>query len=158
MRICFREPKLWVGFLVAAVAGCASPAGAPFNPNVSYGGPSTDALLADTVKITAYSFPVANVDPYDIALGHNGNLYATQPVLNQGAGSTTYLWQISETGHFTKIEPPTGLTGPIGITGRNGTVYFGLQHNGGEELGSSSGGTLKIKTLAGPPVNAIYFL
>ncbi len=120
--------------------------------------PSTDAGFPDGVKITAYTIPTANVDPYDIALGKNGNLYATQPVLGQGAGSTTYLWQISERGHFSRIKPPTGLTGPVGITGaHNGTVYFGLQHEG-EELGSFGGGKLNIKKLTGPPVNAIYFL
>ena len=158
MRLSFGWRELSAASTLSALAACASTAGTPFSPAASYAGSAANGVVGDSVKITAYRVPTTNVDPYDIALGQNGNLYATQPVLNQGAGSTTYLWQISETGHFTKIEPPTGLTGPIGITGRNGTVYFGLQHNGGEELGSFNGGKLQIRTLAGPPVNAIYFL
>jgi virginiamycin B lyase len=156
LSLSWREPC--AGLTLMALAACGSPAGAPLYPNVSYGGPSAVTVVPDATKITAYTVPTANVDPYDIALGKNGNLYATQPILNQGAGTTTYLWQISEKGHFSSIKPDTGSTGPVGITGgQNATVYFGLQHYG-EELGSFSGGKLKIKKLAGPAVNAIYFL
>ncbi len=155
-RLSWREVS--AALTLAALTACGSSSGTALFPKVSSGTPSTDAVVPDTTKITAYKVPTTNVDPYDIALGANGNLFATQPVLNQGAGQTTYLWQISEAGHFTKVTPATGGTGPIGITGgNNGTVYFGLQHYG-EQLGTSSGGTLKIKNLVGPPVNAIYFL
>jgi streptogramin lyase len=158
MQTSFQQPHVFALAALTALAACSSPVGSSLYPSASDGASGGSAWLQASVKITAYTVPTKAVDPYDIALGRAGNLYATQPVLNQGAGSATYLWQISEQGHFTKIEPPTGLTGPVGIThGRNDTVYFGLQQNG-EKLGSFSGGKLDIKKLVGPPVNAIYFL
>jgi virginiamycin B lyase len=158
MRLRSSWHGLWAGLTLTLLPACGSSVVAPLYPGISSGGPAADAALSAATKITAYTFHTANVDPYDIALGKNGNLYATQPVLNQGAGSTTYLWQISERGHISSVKPPTGSTGPVGITsGRSGTVYFGLQHYG-EQLGSFGGGKINIKKLVGPPVNAIYFL
>lgn len=106
------------------------------------------------VTFKEFTLPMTGVQPYDIALGENGNLYLSQPI----GTPQTYLWQVSESGHITTIKPKLGYTGPVGIAGAKGAVYFGLQHDNGEELGVFSSGKLTIKKVAGPPVNAIYFL
>lgn len=155
----FSPPSSRIFFSVAllAVAACASPFDRLY-PAVSSSAFGLNAPSRDAVKITAYTVPTKAVNPYDIALGHAGNLYATQPVLNQGAGSSTYLWQVSEAGHFTRIQPKLGPVGPIGIASASGaTVYFGLPSYG-EELGSYRGGRIVFTKLHGAPVNAIYFL
>src|ERR1700729_33580 len=143
---------------LAALAACSSPTTSLY-PQEPASALNASAASQDAVKITAYTVPTKGVNPYDIAFGHAGNTYVTQPILNQGAGASTYLWQISPTGHFTRIQPALGQTGPVGITsGKGGTGYFGLQHNEGEQIGSYDGGKVKIAQVHGTPVNAIYFL
>ncbi|HEY1868246.1 MAG TPA: hypothetical protein VGG70_08090, partial [Candidatus Cybelea sp.] len=110
-------------YTLASLAACGPSFAIPFNSASSEGAAAT-GVAVNSAKFTKYTLPTPNVDPFDIALGTKGDLYATQPILNQGAGSTTYLWQISETGHVTRIMPSTGATGPVGITaGANRTVF-----------------------------------
>jgi virginiamycin B lyase len=114
----------------------------------------------DSVKITAYTVPTARVDPFDIALGPAGDLYFTQPILNQGAGNSTYLWRVTASGRFSRVLPALGMVGALGITrGAGGTVYFGLERNGGTDIGSYAGGAkIQFSTIPGLLVNAVYFL
>lgn len=138
--------------LAAALAACTSPAGGGFYPGASVPMLQPHAPTAAAVKVTLFTMPMAQTDPSDIALGANGYLYATQP---QGTPDS-YLWQVSETGHITKIKPSVGYVGPVGITGANGVVYFGRATSGGWELLAYADG--KFKSLGQAAVNAIYYL
>ena len=152
LQVLWRDAS--IATTLAALTACASAGGTSLAPGVL----GANTVSRTTVKITAYTVPTNGVNPYDIALGIGNNLYITQPILNQGAGSSTYLWQISEAGHFTRLQPQLGGTGPIGIArGSGGTVYFGLEHNGGTIIGSYDGGKVHFRN-AGPSVNAVYFL
>ncbi len=140
--------------LVAGLpAGCTSSSGGAVYPSTAEIAPNAALPANGGVTFKEFTLPMTGVQPYDIALGENGNLYLSQPI----GTPQTYLWQVSESGHITSIKPNLGGSGPVGITGAKGAVYFGLQHNG-EEIGVYSGGKLTIKTVTGPPVNAIYFL
>ncbi len=99
-----------------------------------------DGATPATVKITLFNMPVKQTDPYDIALGASGYLYAAQP---QGT-PLTYLWQVSESGHIVKIKPGLGYLGPTGITGANGVVYFGREATGGGQLLAYSKGKFTV--------------
>jgi len=137
--------------VAVAVTACGSPSGTAFNPGVSGPMLQPDAASPAGVKVTLFNMPMAQTDPYDIALGASGYLYATQP---QGT-PYSYLWQISETGHITKIKPKLGYGFQVGITGAKGVVYFGVNGSGGFSLYDYANG--KFKDL-GLTVAAIYFL
>jgi len=137
--------------LVAALTACASPGGGVFAPGLSASTVQPDTQVPGAVKVILFNMPMNQTDPFDIALGAKGYLYATQPI----GTPTSYLWQISETGHITKVTPTLGYEGPVGITGATGIVYFGIVGSGGDSLYSYANG--KFKDL-GLTIATVYYL
>jgi streptogramin lyase len=163
MRLAVLRSSAALAFAAMVPAACASSSGGPFSPGASApmvqaadapaaDAPAPDAPAPGAVKVTMFNMPMTQTDPFDIALGANGYLYATQP---QGTPNA-YLWQVSEIGHITKIKPALGYAGAAGITGANGVVYFGVPHSGGPVLYAFAKG--KFKVLGSAAVNAIYYL
>ena len=135
----------------AAPAACGSSAVSSLPPGTALPMIQPDSATPAAVKVTLFKMPMKQTDPVDIALGAKGNLYATQPI----GTPVAYLWQVSETGHITKIKPSLGYEGPVGITGAKGVVYFGVVGSGGYSLYSYANG--KISDL-GITVATIYYL
>ncbi len=154
MRLSLLQRTAALALVAGLPAACTSSSGGGVNPSTAALALHAALPANGGVTFKEFTLPMTGVQPYDIALGENGNLYLSEPI----GTPQTYLWQVSESGHITTIKPKLGYTGPVGITGAKGAVYFGLQHNNGEELGAYSAGKLTIKTVTGPPVNAIYFL
>jgi hypothetical protein len=154
MRFSLLQRAAALALAAGVPAACTSVSGGAVYPSTAALKLQALAVNGGGVTFKAFTLPMTGVQPYDVALGENGNLYLSQPI----GTPQTYLWQVSESGHITTIKPALGYTGPVGIAGAKGAVYFGLQHDNGEELGVYSAGKLTIKRVTGTPVNAIYFL
>jgi virginiamycin B lyase len=136
-------------------SGSLAPSGAAMYQPVPRNQAQTAGVSREGVKFTVYTMPQAGVNPFDIALGNNGYLYANQP----GPGNPVYLWQISPSGHIAPIKPGLGFEVYPGLTrGNSGGVLGALPRNGGEVLYSYFGGKLSEKALPLPAINAVYYL
>lgn len=80
------------------------------------------ARISPTGVLTTFAIPSANAQPYGITAGSDGNLYFTEPGVNQ---TTNKIGRITPAGTITEFAIPTALAGPTFIAaGAAGTVWF----------------------------------
>jgi sugar lactone lactonase YvrE len=80
------------------------------------------ARISPSGVLTTFAIPSANAEPYGITAGSDGNLYFTEPGVNQ---TTNKIGRITPAGTITEFAIPTALAGPTFIAaGAAGTVWF----------------------------------